>query len=85
MNLLKYTVNKKTQELVQPYLVQYNESFYDFLCRVANRCGEFLYYRDGKICLGLPEGNAKALSEKAICSYPEVSEAGMFDLEVNPY
>ena len=85
LNLLKYTVNKKTQELVQPYLVQYNESFYDFLCRVANRCGEFLYYRDGKICLGLPEGNAKALSEKAICSYPEVSEAGMFDLEVNPY
>lgn len=40
-------------ELRQPYLVQYNESFYDFLKRTANRCGEFLYHEDGKLHLGL--------------------------------
>lgn len=40
-------------ELRQPYLVQYNESFYDFLKRTANRCGEFLYHEDGTLHLGL--------------------------------
>lgn len=40
-------------EFIQPYLVQYNESFYDFLSRTANRCGEFLYFEDGKLVLGL--------------------------------
>lgn len=40
-------------EFIQPYLVQYNESFYDFLSRTANRCGEFLYFEDGKLMLGL--------------------------------
>ncbi len=43
---------KKTYEYIQPYLVQYNESFYDFLVRVANRCGEFLYYENGKLHIG---------------------------------
>lgn len=42
------------EEFIQPYLVQYNETFYSFLSRVANRCGEFLYYDDttGKLSLG---------------------------------
>lgn len=40
-------------EFIQPYLVQYNESFYDFLVRIANRCGEFLYFEDGKLNIGL--------------------------------
>ena len=40
-------------EIIQPYLVQYNESFYDFLRRTANRCGEFLYFEDGKLHLGV--------------------------------
>ena len=26
-------------EFIQPYLVQYNESFFDFMVRVSNRCG----------------------------------------------
>ena len=34
-------------EFIQPYLVQYNESFYDFMRRTANRCGEFLYHENG--------------------------------------
>lgn len=45
-------------EFLQPYLVQYNESFYSFLSRVANRCGEFLYYddRNKKLTLGVKTG-----------------------------
>ena len=41
-------------ELIHPYLVQYNESFYDFICRVANRCGEPLYFEGGQLRMGLP-------------------------------
>ena len=52
---LTYTVGDKRLEFIQPYLVQYNESFYDFLVRTSNRCGEFLYFEDGKLVLGLPD------------------------------
>jgi hypothetical protein len=41
-------------EFIHPYLVQYNETFYDFLSRTANRFGEFLYFEDGTLNLGLP-------------------------------
>ena len=44
---------EKEFEFIQPYLVQYNESFYDFLARTANRCGEFLFFEDGMLHLGL--------------------------------
>ena len=40
-------------EFIQPYLVQYNETFYDFLARVCNRCGEFMYFEDGELHIGL--------------------------------
>ncbi|MBQ0049059.1 MAG: hypothetical protein KBT12_02300 [Bacteroidales bacterium] len=43
------------KEFRHPYLVQYNESFYDFLARTCNRCGEFLFFEDGKLTLGLPD------------------------------
>lgn len=46
-------------EFIHPYLVQYNESFYDFLARTANRCGEFLYFEDGKLVLGLKKRTEK--------------------------
>ena len=42
------------EEVIQPYMVQYNESFYDFMARVAHRCGEFLYYENGQLHLGVP-------------------------------
>ena len=59
---LKYTdTNKEDAEVIQPYLVQYNESFYDFLVRTANRCGEFLYFEDGKLTLGLPDNEIAKL------------------------
>ena len=57
MQLLKYqdTSTKATtrDELRIPYLVQYNESFYQFMVRCANRFGEFLYFEDGKLNLGM--------------------------------
>ena len=40
-------------EFIQPYLVQYNETFYDFLARVCNRCGEFMYFENGELHVGL--------------------------------
>lgn len=46
------------KEFIQPYLVQYNESFFDFMCRTANRCGEFFYYEDGKLHLGVDDFSA---------------------------
>lgn len=50
---LTYKMESETKEFIQPYLVQYNESFFDFLVRVSNRCGEFLYYEDGYFNIGL--------------------------------
>lgn len=47
--------NNKRKEFIHPYLVQYNESFYDFLVRTSNRCGEFLFFENGKLTLGLPD------------------------------
>lgn len=43
---------EKEVEIVHPYLVQYNEPFYDLLARTANRMGEFLYFADGNLTLG---------------------------------
>ncbi len=37
---------------VMPYTVQYNESDYDFLKRLAKRYGEFFYYENGKVVFG---------------------------------
>ena len=45
-------VYENNQEYLQPYLVQYNESFYDMLVRTANRWGEFVYYEGDKLILG---------------------------------
>lgn len=56
LQFLTYSRSGHTLEYIHPYLVQYNESFYDFLARTANRCGEFLYYENGKLHLGLPGG-----------------------------
>lgn len=48
-------------EFIHPYLVQYNETFHDFLCRVANRCGEVFYFEDGNLCVGLKDGEGTPL------------------------
>lgn len=62
----------ETNEYIQPYLVQYNESYYDLIARVANRCGEFLYFEDGKLHLGLPSNNRRN-AQKTITQYDSVS------------
>lgn len=53
------------EEFIQPYLVQYDESAHDFLSRIANRCGEFLFYEDGKWQLGINT----AASAKTVDTY----------------
>lgn len=35
-----------------PYVVQYNENTYQFIARLAQRYGEFLYYEDNKLFFG---------------------------------
>ena len=55
--------NKVYTEHIFPYLVQYNESFYDFLARTTNRWGEFLYYENNKLTLGYQD------TEKTVESY----------------
>ena len=51
-------------DIVQPYLVQYNETFYSFLSRVANRCGEFLYYEGDSLHLGInPDESGYSLKD----------------------
>jgi len=60
--------NNTTQEHIFPYLVQYNESFYDFIKRTTNRWGEFLYYEDGKLRVGyedIPETKILKIEEMA--------------------
>ena len=50
---LVYQNAAKTKvEHIFPYLVQYNESFYDLLARTTNRWGEFMYYEDGNLQIG---------------------------------
>lgn len=49
---LFYTKGTEKKEHIFPYLVQYNESFYDFLARTTNRWGEFFYYENGKLIIG---------------------------------
>ena len=44
--------NTTSFERIQPYLVQYNESFYEFMARTANRCGEFFFWDDGALRFG---------------------------------
>jgi len=53
------------REFIQPYLVQYNESFYDFLCRTANRCGEYVYYEGGKLYVGLKKSSTVQTLDKS--------------------
>ncbi|MCQ2343909.1 MAG: phage baseplate assembly protein V [Paludibacteraceae bacterium] len=59
-------------EVIQPYLVQYNETDYEFLLRNANRCGEFFYFEDGKLYLGLStdEKTKKEITNAKISAVP---------------
>ena len=66
-------------EFIQPYLVQYNESFYDFMVRTSNRCGEFLFFEDGELFMGLPETEAI----KTITFYESITQANYANNPLN--
>ena len=50
---------------IHPYLVQYDESFYDMLIRTANRWGEFVYFEGGKLILGRKSTSSQKTDIKA--------------------
>ena len=60
---LFYTKGNDKCEHIFPYLVQYNESFYDFLSRTTNRWGEFLYYENGKLNIGYDTTKVKTVDK----------------------
>lgn len=45
--------NTLDMEPAMPYLVQYNESFYDFMRRTLYRCGEYMFFDDNEMHFGL--------------------------------
>ncbi len=65
LQFLNYTNNDNIAEIRQPYLVQYNESFYDFLARSAIRCGEMLYFEGGSLNLGMKPDLEKASDDQS--------------------
>ena len=77
---------KNFQGTVIPYTVQYNESLYDFMVRICNRDGEFLYFDDdNRLNIGLKQKTAVRLNSikpveiEYLESYNESSEAGWVD------
>ena len=54
-----------SDELRIPYAVQYNETFYDFIKRLANRYGEFLFFENGQLNLGLNPGTSNYFQKAA--------------------
>ncbi len=71
-------LTKKYLEGIQPYLVQYNETPYHFLARSANKCGEFLFYEDGKLWLGLDTSKSDAM-KSTIPSSTDTADIKVFD------
>lgn len=68
------------QEHIFPYLVQYNESYYDFLKRTTNRWGEFLYYEDGELHIGYDkEATPKKVDNYESRSYTDVESTADMD------
>ena len=74
----------KPFEAIQPYRVQYNEDFHQFISRVACQCGEMLFFEDGKLILGPDTGNATFIDYIDISriEYPSVENS---KLKVNDY
>lgn len=66
---------KKKMEHIFPYLVQYNESFYDMLARTTNRWGEFLFYEDNKLNIGYNATEPVEVDES------EINDIAIFDAE----
>lgn len=75
------TLGTKSNEYILPYLVQYNETFYDLLVRTANRWGEFVYFEDGSLNIGYKDNTATELTNYK--SFSEFSRAQGSPLTIN--
>lgn len=64
LQVLNYQSNENKVEHMFPYLVQYNESFYDMLIRTCNRWGEFVYWENGKLNIGYDSDESKVITIK---------------------
>lgn len=81
--------DKKKYEHTFPYLVQYNESFYDFMTRTTNRWGEFMYYENGKLNIGYDDsddakadiGDYNTISYIDLANTVEIPKSGKYDCE----
>ena len=71
MKILRYD----NTEHIFPYLVQYNESFYDMLARTTNRWGEFLFYEDNKLNIGYSATEPVEVDES------DIKDIAIFDPE----
>ena len=60
----EYETKSVGTEHIFPYLVQYNESFYDMLVRTTNRWGEFMYYEDGQLNIGYPDSTKVVITHE---------------------
>lgn len=84
-------IMKGGNEHIFPYLVQYNETFYDFLARTTNRWGEFLYYEDGMLQIGFNDKKVQEVNNYDVMTYcgwnssqPAQSNAGVC-VDESPY
>lgn len=74
--------NKEPAELAFPSLEQYDETDYNFLLRNANKCGEFLYFENGTLNLGLTrifDGEANGSDGKEVVT--DIKESSYASIE----
>ena len=95
MRFLSYKKVGETdsREHIFPFLVQYNESFYDMLARTTNRWGEFLYYENKALNIGYDAKatatpiNRKLTQDISYCDlnakYLTLSTDGKYDYEAD--
>lgn len=80
--------NEEPSEIVFPSLEQYNETDYNFLLRNANQCGEFFYFENGTLNLGLTrvmETTSDGTQKEVVTDIDESSYASIESLsdEIN--
>lgn len=71
--IMSYTLKDVPYEIIQPYTVQYNETYRTMINRVANRCGEFLYWHGDKLQYGLHQGAEDAPTALKVEMIDEIS------------
>jgi uncharacterized protein involved in type VI secretion and phage assembly len=76
-DMLRYQVKPSNSDK-HPYTVQYNESRYDFLRRLAVRYGEWFFYDGSELMFGPPNGKSINL-----CLGEDLYDFG-FSIRVNP-